>query len=60
MMMNANGKKCYDGIRSQYWCTIALHPSGPKKAEAELGRENLRLSKELEGKQQFITQNQCS
>ena len=58
---NANGKKCRDAVRSQYWCTIALHPtelSQPpedviaelKKAEEELVKENLTLSKELEGK----------
>ena len=58
---NANGKKSRDAVRSQYWCTIALHPdelsqapedviADLKEAEAELVRENQRLSKELEGK----------
>lgn len=58
---NANGKKCRDAARSQYWCTTALHPTelsqapedviaSLKEAEAEVVRQNLRPSKELEGK----------
>ena len=58
---NANGKKCRDAARAQYWCTIMLHPdelsqapadviADLKETEEELVRENQRLKKELEGK----------
>lgn len=48
-------------LKSQYWCSIAVHPTeivqgpaevinGPKKNEELLIQENQRLKDELEGK----------
>ena len=58
---NLTNNKSRHALRSNYWCTIALNPDdiaqGPdeiiatlKETEQELVRENQKLTKELEGK----------
>lgn len=58
---NLTNNKSRHALRSNYWCTIALIPDdiaqGPeeiiaslKETEQELVRENQKLTKELEGK----------
>ena len=58
---NTTNNKNRQAVRSNFWCTIALHPeeisqvpeetiARLKEAEEQLVSENLKLSKELEGK----------
>ena len=62
---NAANKGGRHAVRSAYWCSITLHPDEISKApediiaslkekQEELVRENQRLEKELEGKNNWV------